>query len=273
MITVASGSEAAAAATTFNVLDLITGSAELINGTNTVSIPVTTVTVPGATATTMSLKVTELPRTYIGPVGGSVSTSQVDVTLSETVSLGGLFLASLATVSGTLPVKVTAGSAKGTLTQVSCGSSRGETVSVDTTGSTTTMGTAASSGSTLAVKLLGLTLGSLSVGATSSVAGVNGNLLAFSYPSQYLPTAASPTHVGGTTLNVQGTTVTSSLSAAGLTLDATALTTALVGSTGLLTTLDTAVISPVLRALGVTVGGADVWAIGAPTCGAPVINV
>jgi len=262
------GSEAAAAATSFNVFGLVTGSAQVLNRSNTVVIPVTTVTLPGATSTSLSLKVIERPKTYIGPVGGSVSTSQVDVSVDQVLNLvniplAGIPLVSIASVTGTLTTKVTAGSATGTLALVECVPNRGEIVAVDTTGSTTAIGSA--SGYFLDVRVAGLKVAGLNVNATASVAGVSVNL-PFSYPTQYLPARATPTHIGGTTLNVQGTALSTSLSAAGLTLDVAALTTALTGPAGLLTVLDKEVLSRVLSALGVDVGGADVWAVGAPGC-------
>jgi uncharacterized membrane protein len=284
MITVASGSETAAAATTFNVFSLVTGSAELINGTNALSIPVTTVTIPGATSTTLSVKVIQVPQTYIGPVGGSVTTSQVQITATQQVNLLNLpatgVLGGLVSVTGSLTSSITAGSAKGTLTQVSCGTSRGEVVSVDTTGASTTFGDTNTANKFLSVKALNalglpITVASLNVNGSQSVAGVSGTQLSFSYPSGYLPTNPSPTHVGGTTLNINtSTSVNSSISAvAGLvTIDGTSLTNSLVGSTGVLGLLDSAVVSPLLRALGITVGGADIWAIGQPGCGVPVLN-
>lgn len=271
LITVAAGSESAAAASAFNVWGLVNGTAQVMNGTNTVSIPSLTVSLPGATSATMALKVTELPKTYIGPVGSGVSTSQVELTITPTVDIGGLILNSLATVQGQLPVQVTAGSATGTLTQVSCGTDRGETVSVDTKGATLRMGTAISGAPVLDVRLL-VSLGTLNLASTSSVAGVNGTQVSFDYPAGYYPTNPTPTHVGGTGLNLSSTTnVTSTLNAALLSLNTTALATALLGvtGTGLITTIENLVISPLLNALGIDVAGADVWAIGNPGCGAP----
>jgi len=273
MITVASGSEAVAAATTFNVLGLVTGSAEVINGTNFVSVPVTTVTIPGGlgnpTSTTLKVKVIEGPQTYIGPVGGGVSTSQVQVTVDQELNLlnlpiVGIPLVGVASVTGTLPISVTAGSATGTLTQVNCVPTQGESVSVDTTGATTSIGDPVNK--FLDVKVLGLKVAGLNVNASSSVGGVTGDVQAFAFPSQYAPATSTPRHLGGTTLNVQGTTVNSSLDVLGLTLNASALTAALTGVGGLVSTIDTAVISPVLRALGIDIGGADLWTATPPGC-------
>lgn len=188
----------------------------------------------------------------------------------------------MASVTGTLPIKVAAGSAKGTLTQVRCTAPLGENVTVDTSGATALIGDTNPANKFLDVNILGL-LGGISVvglnlSATSSVSGVNGvPVPPFNYPSDYLPTATAPKHVGGTTLNVQGTGITTNVALLGaltVGLDTAALTSKLTGPGDLVTTLDTAVISPVLRALGIDVGGADVWAVGAPVCPgkAPVLG-
>ncbi len=280
----------------------MTGSAQVINGENVISIQPTTVTIPGGlgtpTSTTIEIKVIELPRTYIGPVVGtvvdgvpvsaSVSTSQVEVTVLQNINLlnipvANALLSPLASVTGTLPIKITAGSATGTLVQVTCAPAAGEVVSVDTSGATTSFGDANPSNKFLSVNvnLLGLGGGLRAVGlnlnAEASVAGVNDNLLSFDYPAEYLPTRTIPKSVGGTTLNVQGTALSSTsvdlLGLLNIGLDTSAVTTALTGPGGLVTALDTALISPVLRALGITVGGADVWAIKEPSCpgSSPVI--
>jgi len=283
MITVAVGSEAAAAAATFSILRLVTGSATVINGVNTVSIPVTTVTIPGSagtpTSTTLTLKVTAVPQSYSGQVGGGISTSQVELTVNQQINLlnipiTGSLLGNLATVTGTVPFAITAGSAKGTLAAVRCASNKGQDVVVDTSGATTAIGNANASTKFLDVRVAGVRVAGLNVNGTTSVAGVNGNLLSFSYPSEYRPDTTDPKHVGGTKLNVQGTAISSSLDAPLLTLNATALTTALTGPTGTATAIDTALVSPVLRALGVDVGGADVWATRPPGClgGAPFLG-
>lgn len=278
-ITVVAGGESAAAASTFNVLHLITGSAQVINGVNTVSVPSAAINIPGA-PTTLSLKVTELPRTYIGPVGGSVSTSQVEVDAVQTVNLAnipiaGSVLGNLATVSGNLPVKITAGSATGTLVEVSCVAPKGEVVSVDTQGASTVIGDNNTANRFLDVKVGGLipvTVAQMNVNATATVAGVSGNQMAFAYPTEYYPATLAPRHVGGTNLNVQGLgTVSTNLSVPLLSIDAPSLTSAMVGPTGPVGLLDRTIVSPVLQALGITVAGADVWAIGAPGCGVPTL--
>lgn len=290
MILVATGGEAAAAAASFDVLGLVTGSAQVINSNNLITVPVTTVYIPGGTSTALKIKVIEGPKTYIGPpnipcsagppvTGSCVFTSQVNVDVVQQVDLLGIpvlglgaLLSNVASVTGTLPIKVSAGSAKGKLTAVNC-APLSEVVVVDTSGATTTIGDTNAANKFLNVNipvlLGGVNVVGLNLSGTSSVSGVNGNTLTFDYPNDFLPNAAAAKHVGGTNLNVQGTGLTTNVALLeGITvgLDTAALTSQLTGAGGLITTLDKAVISPVLRALGVDVGGADVWAVGIPSC-------
>ena len=87
LIQVAQGSDTAALSSSLNLFQLVTGSALLINGTNTLALSNVGITVPGVTSTALSLKVTELPQTYIGPVGGSVSTGQVELVVTPKLDL------------------------------------------------------------------------------------------------------------------------------------------------------------------------------------------
>ena len=87
ILQVAQGSDTNALSSSLNLFQLITGSALLINGNNTLSLSNVGVTVPGVTSTALSLKVTELPQMYIGPVGGSVSTGQVELVVTPKLDL------------------------------------------------------------------------------------------------------------------------------------------------------------------------------------------
>ena len=79
-------------------------------------------------STGISLKVTELPQTYIGPIGGSVSTGQVDLVITPKIDVNLSLGLSLLRVTGDLPVRLTLGGATGTLTGATC---TGITVSAD----------------------------------------------------------------------------------------------------------------------------------------------
>ena len=78
----------AALATELNAFQLLTGSAVVANGTNLVSVPDIGITLPAGIGTTsISLKVIEAQKTYIGPVGGSVATNQVELTVTPVLCL------------------------------------------------------------------------------------------------------------------------------------------------------------------------------------------
>ena len=289
LITVATGSETAAADSTFNVFGLVQGSAQAINGTNAVSIPATSFSLPaGFGTTTVSIKVIEAPKAYIGPAGvpctvvaagtGSTApptvtgscalTSQVEVSVNQDLNLLGIPIlgtVGATAITGTLPITTRAGKATGRLTKVNC-APKGEDVSVDTTGAQVDIGKADGT-KFLDVRAAGIRVAGLNVNGTSSAGGVNGSPLDFKFPRDYLPARSAPKTVNGTALNVQGTTINSSTDVAGISVDAAALTTALTGPSGVVTLLDSAVSQPVFKALGVSVANADVWAFDSPNCG------
>src|SRR5205085_6225031 len=90
LINVAQGSDAGALATDLNVFRLVTGSAALANGTNTVSIPSLAVSIPNGGSVAVSLKVIEPAKTYSGPVTSPTphaQTSQVELTVTPTINI------------------------------------------------------------------------------------------------------------------------------------------------------------------------------------------
>lgn len=289
LISVATGSESAAAASSFNVFGLVQGSAQVINGTNAVSIPATSFSLPaGLGTTTVSIKVIEGPKAYIGPAGvpcivvpagtGSTApptvsgscalTSQVEVSVNQDLNLLGIPIlgtVGATAITGTLPITTSAGKATGRLTKVNC-APKGEAVSVDTTGAQVVIGKADGT-KFLDVAAAGIRVAGLNVNGAATAGGVTGSPLNFNFPKDYLPARATPKTVNGTSLNVQGTTISSSVDTAGITVNAAALTTALTGPSGVVTLLDSAVATPIFKALGASVANADVWAFNSPNCG------
>lgn len=259
LIQVAQGSDTTALSSSLNLFQLITGSALLINGTNTLSLSNAGITVPGVTSTALSLKVTELPQTYIGPVGGSVSTGQVELVVTPKLDVNLSVGLSLLRVTGDLPVRITLAGATGTLTAATCS---GITVSADPqafAGSAVV--------STLRVSSLGL-IPILDVAVTSFTPSVDGPAvsLSFSYPSEFAPPAFSK-HAGSQPIGLQSLTTytTGTVTLLGLIplgLTSGSIVSAVVGALpGLLGGVDTNVLTPLLTALGVDVGGADVTAL------------
>jgi uncharacterized membrane protein len=259
LIHVDQGSETAALNSSIDLFQLVTGSALLLNGTNTLSLPNAGITVPGVTSTAISLKVTELPQTYIGKVGGSVSTSQIDLIVTPTLDVNLTVGLSLLRLTGNLPVRLTLAGATGTLAAATCS---GITVAADPQ---------AFAGSaqvtTLRVSTLGI-VPILDVGVTSVTPSVDGPAanLTFAYPAEFAPPAFSK-HTGSQPIGLQSLTTYSTgtvtllgsiplgLTSAGIVSAVVAALPALLGS------VDSTVLTPLLTALGIDVGGADVTAL------------
>ena len=268
MIKVTQGAEGSAAGAMVNVLQLISGSAQVANKGNFLTssgianVPVTGV---GSLGTTMNLKVIEPPQVYIGPEGGSVSTSQVEVTFRPvldvplTTLLGGVLKA-----TGEMPVKVVSGGATGTMADIRCTApNQGITVGVDTESVSTSVG----SDVTLRVISTGLLAGTVNVRGNATGADAPPTDLSFAWAGEFWPPAPSKTtpgspvnmnmattSTGNVTLNIGGllpVTVSAAVAAQAV-LDA---------SVPLLNQLKLRAAGQELAALGIAVGIADVTAL------------
>ena len=147
-------------------------------------------------STGISLKVTELPQTYIGPIGGSVSTGQVDLIITPKIDVNLSLGLSLLRVTGDLPVRLTLGGATGTLTGATC---TGITVSADPSRGHRRRPADHACGS----RVLSI-VPVLDVGITTFTPTIDGPAvpLSFSYPTEFTPTAASK-HAGSQPIGLQ----------------------------------------------------------------------
>jgi uncharacterized membrane protein len=282
MIVVDQGSEASAAGAQLNLLQLVTGTATLANGTNLISIPSLAVSVPNTLSVGISLSVIEAAKIYIGPAGAGphVTTGQVALTMTANVNI--LNLLGLVKVTGTFPVEVHAAGATGTLKSVSC-PSKNIVVTVDPSAYS-----GAVKSSTLNVTtLLGLPLlDVIQTNSTSSAVDAPAQDVPFTYSSDFSPPNAVSKHVGSTPLGLQTPNVVSGTTANVNLVNL--LTVGLSAGTvlsGVLSSLDTMVghldanlLTPLFQALGLDIGGADVTALGEdgfglplPACGLPTL--
>lgn len=267
--------DAAVLGTSLNLLQLVTGSAEVINGTNTVSVPSAGIAVPNVTSTALTLKVSQLPQVYIGPVGGSVSTGQVDLTTTTQLSLNVTVGLTVLKVTGPLAVNLELAGATGTLKAANCGSSKSIVVTADPKA----FDGAAKTTTLRASTLLGLPV--LDVQTTSATPSVNGPPvdLSFSYPGQFTPPANPPfsKHAGSQPVGLQGLTSVNSgqvtlLGALPLGSTTGDLVAAILNALHpVIGDVDNNVLTPLLTAMGLDVGGADVTALGlnCPTTAPP----
>jgi uncharacterized membrane protein len=185
-----------------NVLQMIVAAAEVANKTNfaagCVDVPNALdnalVTGVGRVGTDLCIKVTEGPKIYVGPVGGSRSTSQVEITFDATINVPitlPLPLGNLLKAEGSLPVKITAGGATGTLTDIRCSANPGITVTVDTQAAMTSVNGTVD----LKVAATPLVVAAAGVSVTGSATGVapTGTVMSFLHPNEFSAPAPSKT--------------------------------------------------------------------------------
>lgn len=262
LIDVQLGSENAALATQVNAFQLLTGSAMVANGTNTISVPNIGITIPGLGTTSLSLKVVEAQKTIIGPVGTSGTTSQVELTLTPTldrpITVAGLVGARL---TGTLPFAMTAAGATGTLTAIACPSPTGSVrVAVDL------KPFSASTSTTLAVTatVLGAPVTLFSLATTGGLAATDPTPenLDFAYPGEFSPTATGK-RAGSSPLGLASlTTFSATATALGLVPVPANLGAVVAGDVNLVVgLLDDNVLAALHRTLGISIGAADVSAL------------
>jgi len=297
-IHVAQGSEDKALAGDVNVLQLITAGAELANKNSfidaggVINLPVTLPAPLNTTAhltTTLGLTVIQPAQLYIGPVGGTVHTAQVNVTLTPHIDVNFTSpLLSLLTllpllgnpvsnlrIVGDMPTTFSGAAADGTMEDIRCSGTPGITVKVVSSPITTHTSLSAS------VFLQGITdliTGNIKVGVTATptdVATTAGGPyhVVFNYPNDFSPTdpdgQTTPGAPAGITLT--DTTVNTTVGAAGLTQ-----VVGLVTGTITLANVESAIIGPILnpvfnavanslttpalKALGINIGPVDVTA-------------
>ena len=276
-IHVAQGADNTALASTLNVFQLVTAAAEVANGSNFISVSNVGIAVPGVLSTKVDLQVIEPPQTYFGPVGGSRSTGQISMTVTPSLNLGvNLGLAS-AVVTGGLPVKVTAAGATGTLTAANCGVSPGITVLVDP------KAFSGSVSATLNARVSTIIpIADVAIPVTSAVPTTNGgpSSLSFSYPTEFPPPLGTTTskHAGsqpiglsGITTFTTGTPVVTLLGVLPLPLPVGGVVSGVVSALSpVLANVDNLVLTPLLQALGLDIGSADVTAL-ALQCATPTL--
>ena len=236
-----------------NVLDLVSTSAFVANGTNALAVPSLTAGIPNVAGVTASLKVIEKPKGGCFRVGGTVQTSQVDLDL--TFTLANLNVLTLV-ASSTLTLHVSLAQALGTLTNIQCGNPYGVDVSVASALSQL------SSHLRVDLKLLGIPIAYVDVNpATNAPAATN--TVQFRHP----PTAYdSPVSAGsGVALSTVSMTSTDIVLLGFLPLSLGGLTSALLSVivdpivNPLIANVNAVLVGPLSRLLGLELGGADVF--------------
>lgn len=274
LLQVAAGAEEAAVAAGLDVFSLITGTGFVINGTNLISVPNLSVTVPGLLDLDLTLKVIERPRWAFGQEGTTVTTSQVELTLTPTIRTG--ISAGLvdARVDASLPLTLTVASAGVTLSDIECADNPGINLAVDSQAVATQLGIDVNTYGRL---LLGLVVVPLvNVDGTLNVPTATGpGSVWFDHAAEFLPPEGTGTMVAmpapglglggilsGSNLQTGGsmTVQVVNLDIGWVAGDILAPVAAAVNP--ILGQLEQLVVTPLTEALGIEIGGGDVGALG-----------
>lgn len=281
-IGISQGGDEAAASGSVNVLDLLSGGADVITGSNFLSYQLAP-TVPGITSVSVSQRMiapaTTRPRI---PVGESATNKQVRFQVNLQVApLVGM------TQPVFIPLVVEAATATGTVERLTCASPSSASeaiIGVDTSAVKVTLGTAVDlSAATLVINqgvliqaggltvsallnlgldlatILGLNLGTTTTGTGSATLGGASTDLYFAPNAPPVAFQRAQGGVGATSLGAQ---VSSSFVASlnNTLLGATASAAMANQLSYVFTNLDSTIVGPLLAASGVTIGGADVKA-------------
>jgi uncharacterized membrane protein len=257
-----------------SVGDIVVGSAEIANGTNAVNIPSATVSVPGVTNLAMSLQVVHTPvDVAYGSFPQTLSTSQLTLSMTPTIStpatISGL---SGVIVSGTLPTSVQGAGADATMTTGRCASNPGLDFSV--TPKPYDLASATPTGQPLSVKAANVLVATVAASAAQTI--TNTPLPAtLDFPTYFPPapnTLSAPKHVGSTSIGLDTLSYSTTVNTIGLGVNASAVATGTVSALqAIMAQLDSTV-KPVLAALGLEVGGADLWGLQVTCSGKIVTN-
>jgi len=299
-IKVAAGSEQAAADAQINLLQMLTATALVVDGTHAINVPAANVNVPGVGNVAVTLEVITPAQTAWGPVGTSAEneqlhltlTPQIHLTTSATVNacslqstlssvlslnagelltcLTGGFVARVISLdlNASIPIDLSVAGAKATLTNINCGASPSITLHPELQPLTLNSNVDL----TFTATLLGNSLGNVLRVRGSAGAHVQSTPpdQTFLYPSEFGP--AHTKTVGSNTLSAAGmTTLTATdttLLNANLGPVLSAVSTAalsVVNST--MVQIDTNLTSRLRKLLGLNIGGADLTALGDIECG------
>lgn len=261
-IDVAAGGDTAAATASLNFLQLLTASAFVLEkqSGHALSIPTATVSVPGVASITATATVIEPPVIYFDVVGAPrVTTAQVRLTVNPVINLAlGVPGVLSVTVNGALPLDLTVAGATATLSAINC-----TTPSMTVASTTQAVNLNTSVALDLGVKVLFLppaVLARLNVTAGAKTTATDFSTT-FNSPTEFGPSNFKS--VGSNALGLNGVLniTDANLTALGV-VNLSAVAALVVPAINtLLGSLDTALIVPLTKLLGVKLGGADIAAL------------
>lgn len=259
LMTLGVGTGDAAAATTVDAFDLLAASAFVANGTNFLSVPAASLGIPGLAVTSARVQVIQGPVLVVGGIGATGSTAQVRVELDVAGSVPGV------TDLG-MHLVLTSASATARVDALSCGSPQQLDVGVQT--GLVTLADPITARVYASLPLVGnVPVADVALNAAVSRPGSSVPLELDFPPARFgvpVQAATSGLNLGNATVTVQRTTVLGALPAGPL-LDGVIAGVVTGTITPTLAAVDATLLTPLLRALGTTVAGADITPL-AVTC-------
>lgn len=262
-IDVGSGAETAAATASINFLQLLTASAFVMEkqGGQALTIPTASITLPaGIASVTASVTVIEPPQFYFGPAGGpSIETAQVRLTVTPVVNLP-VGIPGLLSVSvyGSLPIDLTVAGATASLSAINC-----STPSITVASQTQAVNLNAALSLAVRATVLFVPIDVARLTLPSGVKTTPGSYsTTFDYPGEFGPSNAKS--VGSSNLGLDGLL---DFTGANIEILNGIINLGQIGSlvvpaiNGLLGSLDTALVGPLVDVLGLKFGGADIAAL------------
>jgi len=253
ILTLGVGTDQGAASAVIDAFDLLTSTAFIANGDSFLTLPSTAVNVGGLAGVTAQVKVIQKPGIVIGGViGDSASTAQVVVKLTVASSVPGL-------ADLNLTLNLSSASATGTINTIGCGTTRSLGLGVRT--GLLGVSVPITARVYAAVPLLGnVPVADVAMNAATSDPPDNYGI-GFSFPPDTFgvarQVATSGINLGAATVTIGTVTALGALPLGPL-LNGAISGVVSTAVTPLLGLLDTALLTPLLRSLGVTVAGADV---------------
>lgn len=251
------------------LLELVEGTAFVMNGTNTISVPALDVGVPPLASVDLTLKVIEKPRFAFGKrVGESLQTSQVELGLTSYFDVDATPYVALpgARLSGSITLKPSAAGASAYPTAIRCATGIAQSVTMGL--DAIPLSATASESLTLAanigllgakVDVLYVNVNNATVSTTSSAGTAD-----FAYTSEFMPAVGTGTmkRIGGSTMNLAGALQATSTNTTVLLLPLPQ-STLLAGvnntlNAALLPAIQNNLLPKVTKLLGLQLGGGDV---------------
>ena len=253
-----------------NVLDLIGGSASIVNGTSFLNVPGITVSVPSVGSVTVSAKLIQPPQ--MGCNGAPASTGQLQLQIQGNLSqLSSGSLLSFAQINaGTLTINASLATATASMTAMHCTNNAPDSMTLQVTDqSLANLGINYSGLTISTLNLLGIALAPIAMGpvSVSLTQPDPSGTYTIALPTYYDPTYYTTPQTQSPLPTFSSTSSSPLVTVLGLTLSNAPTVASLINP--VITNLNNALTGTVLPALGITLAGADLAAEPTPTCPPP----